>query len=532
MAQAPSPAWGSGVLEAALAGLAQVFAWPAFGYMLLGIGVGFFVGILPGLGGPTGLALMLPFVFSMQPVEAFAFLLGMASVTATTGDLTSILFGIPGEATTAATVVDGHPMAKQGEAGRALGAVLMSSLVGALFGGIALALLIPVMTPLVRSFGSPELFILTILGLTFLASLSGGNTAKGLAAAALGLMLAMVGRDPQTATQRFTFGQIFLWDGLGLVPATIGLYAIPELIDLARRGTSIAEPTATKIGGVMEGVKDTFRHWALVLRCSVLGAFLGMIPGLGGVVGQWLAYAHAVQSSPNRERFGHGAVEGVLGPGAANNSKEGGNLVPTIAFGVPPSVTMAVLLGAFIIQGLTPGPDMLTKHLDITYSMVWILIVSNIITVALCFIFLKPLVQITRVRGSFVIPVILILIVLGGFTNSNQFADVWVTLAFGALGWIMVQLDWPRPPVVLGLVLGRLAENYLFLSVSRYDMEWLTRPGVIAGIIVMVLAIGYPLLAPRIAHRLPGFLNVVQAPSPAIIGGPLPEALEGRRVVD
>jgi TctA family transporter len=249
-----------------------------------------------------------------------------------------------------------------------------------------------------------------------------------------------------------------------------------------------------------------------VLRCSVLGAFLGMIPGLGGVVGQWLAYAHAVQSSPNRERFGHGAVEGVLGPGAANNSKEGGNLVPTIAFGVPPSVTMAVLLGAFIIQGLTPGPDMLTKHLDITYSMVWILIVSNIITVGLCFLFLKPLADITRVRGSFVIPVIVILIVLGGFTNSNQFADVWVTLAFGVLGWIMVELDWPRPPVVLGLVLGRLAENYLFLSVSRYEMEWLGRPGVILGFAVMVLAITYPLLAPLVVKRLPGLQRLPPVP--------------------
>ncbi len=485
------------MLEAALAGLAQVFAWPAFGFMLLGIGIGFVIGILPGLGGPTGLALMLPFVFAMQPVEAFAFLLGMASVTATTGDLTSILFGIPGEPTTAATVVDGHPMAKRGEAGRALGAVLASSMVGALFGGVALALMIPVIAPVVRTFGSPELFVLTLLGLTFLAALSGGNVTRGLTVAALGLLLAMVGRDPQTASQRFTFGQVFLWDGLGLVPATIGLYAIPEVIDLAVRRMRIAERTSENLGGVMQGVKDTFHHWALVLRCSVLGAFLGMIPGLGGVVGQWIAYAHAVQSSPNRERFGNGAVEGVLGPGAANNSKEGGNLIPTIAFGVPPSVTMAVLLGAFIIQGLTPGPDMLTKHLDITYSMVWVLIVANVITVGACFLFLRPLARVTEVRSSFVVPGVIVLIALGGFTASNQFADIWVTMAFGILGWIMVELDWPRPPLILGLVLGRLAENYLFLSVARYDMEWLTRPVVVAGLTVMVVAVLYPVLARR-----------------------------------
>jgi TctA family transporter len=486
------------MLEAALSGLNQVFAWPAFGFMLLGIAIGFAIGILPGLGGPTGLALMLPFVFNMQPVQAFAFLLGMAAVTATTGDITSILFGIPGEATTAATVVDGHPMAKRGEAGRALGAVLASSLVGALFGGAALALLIPIMAPVVRTFASPELFILTILGLTFLAALSGGSPIKGLTIAALGLMLAMVGRDPQTATQRFTFGQVFLWDGLGLVPATIGLYAIPELIDLARRGTSISGAVSDKIGGVFQGVKDTVTHWGLVLRCSFLGAFLGVIPGLGGVVGQWIAYAHAVQSSPNRGRFGQGAVEGVLGPGAANNSKEGGNLVPTIAFGVPPSVTMAVLLGAFIIQGLTPGPDMLSKHLDVTYSMVWILIVSNVITVVACFLFLGPLARLTQIKGSYVIPPIIALIVLGGFTTTNQFPDIWVTLGFGVLGWIMVELDWPRPPLVLGLVLGRLAENYLFLSMSAYELSWLTRPTVLFGIAVIIAAVLYPVFSGRL----------------------------------
>jgi putative tricarboxylic transport membrane protein len=487
------------MLEAALSGLSQVFSWPAFGFMLLGIAVGFAVGVLPGLGGPTGLALMLPFVFVMRPVEAFSFLLGMTSVVATTGDITSVLFGIPGEPTTAATVVDGHPMAKRGEAGRALGAVLSSSLVGAIFGGLALALMIPVVTPVVRTFGSPELFVLTVLGLTFLAAVSGGNVVKGLTIATLGLLLAMVGRDPQTGTQRFTFGQIFLWDGLGLVPATVGLYAIPEIIDLANRGTSIAGQATTKLGGVFEGVRDTLRHWGLVLRCSVLGAFLGMIPGLGGVVGQWIAYAHAVQSSKDRERFGQGAVEGVIGPGAANNSKEGGNLIPAVAFGVPPSVTTAILLGAFIIQGLTPGPDMLTKNLDITYSMVWILIVSNIITVAICFAFLRPLAWITQVKGSYVIPVILVLILLGGFTASNQFADVLVTLGFGLLGWIMVELDWPRPPLVLGLVLGRLAESYLFLSVSRYEMGWLTHPWVMFGLLAIACAIVYPIFSERMS---------------------------------
>lgn len=244
-----------------VSGLSQIFVWSTFSLMLLGIVIGFMVGILPGLGGSATIALMLPFVVKMKPVEAFAILLGMASVLGTTGDITSVLFGVPGEATAAATIIDGHAMAKKGEAGRALGAVLMSSLVGAIFGAFVLALSIPVVRPLVLTFGSPELFMLAILGLTFIAALSGGALLKALLAAGIGLFLATVGLDPQTGIQRFTFGQVFLWDGLGLIPITMGFFAIPEIIDLGVQRSSIAMNQVSKLGGVMEGVKDTFRYW-------------------------------------------------------------------------------------------------------------------------------------------------------------------------------------------------------------------------------------------------------------------------------
>ncbi|MBI2229104.1 MAG: tripartite tricarboxylate transporter permease, partial [Deltaproteobacteria bacterium] len=331
-----------------------------FFFMMVGMFIGFAVGILPGLGGATTLALMLPFIYNMEPVTAFAFLLGSNAVTATTGDITSVLFGVPGEGITAATIVDGHPMAKNGEAGRALGAALMSSLVGAVFGAFMLALAIPIVSPLVLSIGSAEFFMLALMGITFVASLSGENVPKGLVAGGFGLVLAMIGLDPIESVPRFTLERLlgednalFLWDGVALVSVTVGLFAIPEIIDLAVKGSSIAgNGQPSKLGGVMEGVKDTFRHWKLVLRCSGLGAYIGLIPGMGGGPAQWLAYAHAVQSSPDKERFGKGAVEGVLGPGAANNSKEGGSLIPTLAFGVPGSLSMAILLGAFIIQGI------------------------------------------------------------------------------------------------------------------------------------------------------------------------------------
>ena len=490
------------MIEAFFDGLVVVLQWKAFAFMLLGIVLGFWVGLLPGLGGATTLALMLPFVFAMQPVEGFAFLLGMHSVVATTGDITSVLFGVPGEGTTAATILDGHAMAKKGEAGRALGAVLMSSLVGALVGALALALAIPVVRPLVLSFGSPELFMLAIVGLAFIASLSAEGSRgmlRGFMAGGFGLMIATVGQDPQAGIGRYTFDSLYLYGGLDLVPVLIGIFAIPELIDLAVRGTSIAGdvPQGRLNKGVFEGVKDTFRHFGLTLRCSLIGTFIGIMPGLGGAVAQWLAYGHATQSARDaeeRKQFGQGDVRGVLGPGAANNSKEGGSLIPTVAFGVPGSSSMAILLGGFFLMGLVPGPDMLTKHLVVTFSMVWTIAIANIITVVACFLFLNQLARLTMVRGNLLIPVILVLVFIGSYTSNNHYGDVVVTLIFGGIGYLMVMAGWPRAPFVLGLVLGKIAENYLYISVARYDAAWLTRPIVLVLFAMAVAVILYPLV--------------------------------------
>ena len=493
------------MIDAFFDGLLLILQWKAFVFMLLGIGLGFWVGLLPGLGGATTLALMLPFVYTMQPVEAFAFLLGMHAVVATTGDITSVLFGVPGEGTTAATILDGHAMAKKGEAGRALGAALMSSLIGALIGAIALALAIPVVRPLVLTFGSPELFMLAIVGLAFIASLSaqgGRGMLRGFLAGGLGLLFATVGQDPQAGIARFTLDTLYLWGGLDLVPVLVGIFAIPEIIDLAVRGTSITGdlPPGRLNKGAMEGVKDTFRHFGLTIRCSLIGTFIGIMPGLGGAVAQWMAYGHATQSArtaEERKGFGAGDVRGVLGPGAANNSKEGGSLIPTVAFGVPGSTAMAILLGGFFLLGLVPGPDMLTTHLAVTFSMVWTIVLANVITVAACFLFLNHLAALTTVRGHLLIPVILVLVFIGSYTANNHYGDVLVTLLFGGIGYLMVLGGWPRAPFVLGLVLGKIAENYLYISVARYEAAWLTRPVVMVLIVLAIAVILYPLVQSR-----------------------------------
>jgi hypothetical protein len=236
----------------------------------------------------------------------------------------------------------------------------------------------------------------------------------------------------------------------------------------------------------------------LVLRCSAVGTFVSIIPGLGAATTQWLAYAHAVQSSPDRGRFGKGAIEGVLGPGAANNSTLGGSLVTTIAFGVPASVSTAILMGAFFIQGLVPGPAMLAPppkgHLAVTLAMVWTIVIANVVTVAVCLVFMDHLARLTRIRGSLLVPVILTLVYVGAFAEKNVFQDLGVVLAFGALGVAMARLDWPRPPLLLGLVLGPLAENRLFLSTDNYGAAWLLRPGVLMLLAVAVAGLAVSLV--------------------------------------
>jgi putative tricarboxylic transport membrane protein len=474
------------LFEALIAGLGQVLSWPAIGLMFVGIAAGFVVGILPGIGGATALALMLPFTFKMQPAEAFAFLLGMSSVVAMTGEITSILFGVPGEPVTAAAIVDGHPMAKQGQAGRALGAALLGALIGAVVGAVSLMITIPIIQPFLRSFGSPEFLMFAIVGIAFISSLTGRSPVKGFVVAGLGLLLATVGQAPGTSSLRFTFDQLYLWEGIRIVPATLGLFAIPELVDLAVHRTSIARRDVGRIGGLRQGFVDVLRHRWLAVRVAVIGLFVGVAPGIGGNGAQWVAYGHAVQSSSDTSRFGHGAVEGVIAPAIAAAAERTSALIPTVVFGIPGSVSTAVLLGAFIIQGLVPGREMLSVNLSVTFGMAWTMMLANVIAIAIILLFARHLVAITRIRGSLLVPPLILLVFLGAYAERNTLFDVLVALVFGVLGLILVELDFPRAPLILGLVLGTTIESYLQLSVARYDAEWLARPAVIVMLLLSI----------------------------------------------
>jgi len=308
--------------------------------------------------------------------------------------------------------------------------------------------------------------------------------------------------DPQTGVLRWVFGQLYLWDGVPLVPVALGIFAIPEIVDLTIKGTSITDVPKENLKGAIVGIKDAFRHWFLVLRCSAVGVWVGAVPGLGASVVDWFAYGHAIQTEKGAsETFGKGDVRGVIAPESANNAKEGGALIPTIAFGVPGSASMALLLGAMTIQGLTPGTDMLTKHLDITYTMIWSIAIANIFGSGLCLLLTNQLAKIALVRIHLLVPIVVVMVVLASFQATRHYGDLLSLMFFSFLGWFMKRFGWPRPPLILGLVLSGIIENYLFISISRYGATWTTRPIVVIIGLLIIGSLYYGFRTARAAQK-------------------------------
>ncbi len=482
------------MVEAALTGFLSVVAWPTIGYLFAGVLAGLFLGAVPGLSGLVGLAILMPFTFSMDPVPAFALLIGMVAVTTTSDTIASVLLGIPGTSASQATIVDGYPMAIKGEAARALGAAFTVSAVGGLLGAVLLGVSLTFVKPLILSFAQPEIFMLALLGLAMVGSLSGGSVLCGLIAALGGLGFSYVGYAENGALPRYWLGTTYLLDGLPLVPFVLGLFAIPELIELTAKGTSISKvPRSSVSGGLVTGIIDACRNWWLVIRSTVIGAYVGLLPGLGGSVVDWVAYGHAVQSARDKEGFGKGDVRGVIAPEAANNAMKGGALVPTIALGIPGSPLMALLLGALLIHDLTPGPEMLGSKLQITYSLIWSLAIANVAGAVLLMLVARQLALVTFVNGLLLVTAITVFVFMGAWLSSSNLGDWFVLLAFGAIGYVMKQGGVPRPPMVLGFVVGPIMENALFITNHAYDgLSWIGRPIclVIGALIVLSLILG------------------------------------------
>ena len=476
------------MLEAAQQGLQGIVAWPAIGYLLLGVSLGVFFGMVPGLSGLSGMAILLPFTFDLQPYEAMALLMGMYAITSTSDTISSVLLGVPGTAGSQATIMDGYPMAKKGEAARAFGAAYTVSGFGGVVGAVLLVISIPILSPLVLSFGAPEFFLLGVLGMAMVASLSGNAPAKGILVGLLALQISMIGYSPQDGIPRFWFGIPYLLERPPIVPCVLGLFSLPEVIELAVRRGALSE--APEMGrGLWDGVRDAVRHRWLALRCAFIGAYIGFIPGLGASIVDWVAYGHAVQSNKDpKAEFGKGEIRGVIAPESANNAMKGGSLIPTIAFGIPGSATMAILLGAFLIHGIFPGPELLTTRLDVTFSVIWALVIANVLTAMVLMGCTTQLAKVTTIRGSVLIPVIVVLVFMGSWMATQELGDWIVLLSLGGLGYLMKRWGWPRPPIALGIVLGPIMERYLDISVSRYGWSWLWQRPIVLVLIALTLA--------------------------------------------
>ncbi len=431
------------------------------GYLVLGVVLGLAVGVFPGLGGIAGLSMLLPFLYGMDPVAGLAMMVGLVAVIPTSDTFASVLMGIPGSSASQATVLDGFPLSKQGHAARALAAAFTSSLFGGLFGAVVLTFFILIARPIVLAFGLPELLMLTILGLSMVGVLAGRSLLKGLVAAGLGMMVGTIGEAPAQGSARMDFGAWYLQDGMQLVIVGLGIFAVPEIIALLRQDRSIAEDA--RLGaGWLDGVRDWWRNKWLSIRCAVIGVLVGVIPGLGGSVVDWIAYGHTVQTTRDRERFGKGEIRGVIGPESSNNAKEGGGLVPTLLFGIPGSGSMAVFIGGLILIGYEAGPQMITNDLDITYTVVWSLALANVVGAGLCIVLSGGIARLTTIRFTLLAPFMFMMISFAAFQSKQTAWDLFALVAIGILGILMRRFEWPRPAFLIGFVLASQAEVYTY----------------------------------------------------------------------
>jgi putative tricarboxylic transport membrane protein len=474
--------------------------WQVILLIALGTLIGLVFGAMPGIGAIQAMVLALPFTFGMDPARAMFFFTGIMGAVAFGGSISAILFNIPGTAVNAATCFDGHPMARKGEAGKALGISATASGLGAFFGILVLVALIPLVRTIVMAFGPPEFFMLIIFGLMMVTFATRGNMLKGLAAAGVGILISLIGFGEVTAVLRFDFGsRNYLWDGIRLVPFLIGIFAFGELIHYAVRGGAIATRLDTKmIGGIREalsGAREVFRYFGCFLRSSVIGVIIGILPGIGGAVSNFVSYVIAMQSSKHRDKFGTGHPEGIIASEAANDSKDGGALLPTVAFAIPGSAEMAVLLGIFILFGMAPGPFFIREHGDILWALVLGLFISNALTSTFGLLGSRFLAQLTFVPVYYLIPVIFTLGLAGTYVLRENIWDVGVAVIGGILGWSLVRFGFPLLPLVIGYILGRLAEKAFLQSLQMSFGDYtvfFTRP---ISLVLFVLIVAVFLLA-------------------------------------
>jgi len=471
-------------------------------YCFIGVFIGTLVGVLPGIGPVSAMSLLLPVTLSGTPESGIIMMAGIYYGSMYGGSTTSVLVNIPGEAASVVTCLDGHAMAKQGRAGPALGIAALGSFAAGTFALVALMLVAPALARVAIAFGPPEYFSLMVLGLTVLSFLSQGSMAKSLLMAAIGIILGLIGIDQITAQPRLTFGRLELLDGIGLVPIVMGLFGVAEILSNLEQELK-REVIKARIGGLWPSLQDwTASKWAIV-RGTLLGFFLGILPGGGAVIASFASYAIEKKVSKTPERFGHGAIEGVAGPEAANNAAAGGAFIPLMTLGIPPNVVMALLLGAFIIHGLQPGPLLMTQRPDLFWGIVASMYIGNAMLLVLNMPLIGIWVQVLKLPYRILFPLILMFCIVGVFASGNAVFDVFVMVVFGVLGYLMRKFGYEPAPLVLAFVLGPMLENNLrkSLILSQGDFQiFVARPISAVCLLLAVAALAAPLL-PALARR-------------------------------
>jgi putative tricarboxylic transport membrane protein len=486
--------------------------------LLVGAAICQVIVAIPGLGGHFVLVMLLPFAIAIEPTAAIGLLIGASVVSGTGNSITSILFGVPGSSMGVATIFDGYPMARKGLAARALAAAFTASAVGGVLGAIVLALLIPVVRPVVLSIGQAEFFMLILVALVFIAMIGSGDKLRSLISGAFGFMLAFVGQEPTTAAFRFTFDQLYLWDGIELVPFLIGLFAIAEMFRLMVEKGSISKVAVVTSGGqTKQGILDVFRHWKATLQSSVVGVIVGLIPGLGGESAQFLAYSQVARTSKNSAEFGQGAIEGVIAADAATNSKEGGSLVPTLLLGIPGSSGMAILLLILITIGVQPGRNLMEENLDLLYMMVWMVVIASVFASGLCLLLTKTLARATSVRGPLIIGPVFVISLFGAYATNFAVGDIWVLVAAGYLGYLMTKYDYSRTTLVIGFVLGGMLESNYLIARRLFGWTFLSRPIVVALMVALALTLLVPFVTWLRKERQQRSLTSAESPDSDVV---------------
>jgi putative tricarboxylic transport membrane protein len=499
------------MLDGLALGFSAAVSWNHLLVILLATVAGLLVGIIPGLGPITAMALLIPFTFSMDPLSALLALASISIAANCSGSFTSILLNVPGETSSAATCYDGYPMARQGRATVAIGLSIGSSFFAAIVGVLAVMAIAEPLIDAALAFGPPEQFALAAIGISFVAALSQNSVGKGLLMAAIGLWMSCVGVDAVVGEPRFTLGLLELQDGIGLVPAMTGLFAITEIMGWIQQRGTIAH-LGRMDGSVWLGLLDTFRYPVALLRSTLVGILVGVVPGIGATAASFLSYEVEKRSASAPERFGNGAPEGVIAPEAANNSAIAASLAPALMLGIPGGATSALLLVALTVHGIRPGTMLFSDQPDLVYGFFVGLLIGAVMFMVVSAAFARALALVTLVRVELIAPIFLVVSFAGVYAQDQQFSDIVVAVAFGLLGCLAKLFAYPVVPLVLGLVLGRTLETSFHQSLAISGGEWtvfLTRPLSATMLALSLAVIVIPLLG-----RLIRGLRIRPVPGP------------------